>query len=559
MRSERRHTASEHPTFPPALGVVWSVMVVSMSTGCTGASRAPIDGGACQTPAGQLEDWQPTFDGGFQDDAGTANGAGDLPGERGPDDAVADGGASSRDGGAVPPPADGGSSNVAHGAAPVQKDVTGEALTFLYNQSQQAREEPDTLSVLVTAAPSSNGRFCETCHPADSGWQLTPAFAAFVFGGYNGVLPSNSSAPSNDQLDPLFRTVDGATAPTADVSTPEAREIAYRLLLGKALIRVGLPMPAGSEFAMTAVDDPYGHASAKELSLFRRPLPMMNLRFLTTVMWDGRFTRPCQPLLTDLIDQAYDAATTHAQAREQLSPHAAQMMVDRERIIYFAQSSDNAAGALDADGARGGPINLQREASYFGINAFPGPDPRGVPYSSNAFTIFDAWSTLSGSDPRTSARLAIARGQALFNNRAFTIADVRGFNDERGLASIVGTCTTCHNAPNVGNNSLGLLMDIGISDASRRSPDLPLYAFTNLATGQTMQVTDPGRGLVTGSWKDIGRFKVPTLRGLAFRAPYFHDGSSATLADAIDVHDARFAIGLTEDEKDDLTAFLSAL
>jgi cytochrome c peroxidase len=102
-------------------------------------------------------------------------------------------------------------------------------------------------------------------------------------------------------------------------------------------------------------------------------------------------------------------------------------------------------------------------------------------------------------------------------------------------------------------------MDIGISDASRRSPDLPLYTFTNLATGQIIQVTDPGRGLVTGSWKDIGRFKVPTLRGLAFRAPYFHDGSSATLAGAIGVHDARFAIGLTEDEKDDLTAFLSAL
>src|SRR3954468_3639105 len=150
MRSERRHTASElRRTGRP--WSLWSVMVVSMSIGCTGASSAPIDGEACQTPAGQLEDWQPTLDGGFQDDAGTANGVGDLPGERGPDDPIADGGASSRDGGAVPPPADGGSSNAAHGAAPVQKDVTGEALTFLYNQSQQAREEPDTLSVLVTA------------------------------------------------------------------------------------------------------------------------------------------------------------------------------------------------------------------------------------------------------------------------------------------------------------------------------------------------------------------------------------------------------------------------
>ena len=35
-------------------------------------------------------------------------------------------------------------------------------------------------------------------------------------------------------------------------------------------------------------DDPYGHASATQLSLFRRPLPTTNLRFLSTINWDGR-------------------------------------------------------------------------------------------------------------------------------------------------------------------------------------------------------------------------------------------------------------------------------
>src|SRR3989442_369561 len=74
----------------------------------------------------------------------------------------------------------------------------------------------------------------------------------------------------------------------ADVPTVEARRGAYGLLLRKGLIRVGLPVPAGAEFELVGVDDPYGYASAAELSLFRRPLPSTNLRFLTTIMWDGR-------------------------------------------------------------------------------------------------------------------------------------------------------------------------------------------------------------------------------------------------------------------------------
>ena len=53
--------------------------------------------------------------------------------------------------------------------------------------------------------------------------------------------------------------------------------------------------------------------------------------------------------------------------------------------------------------------------------------------------------------------------------------------------------------------------------------------------------------------------KVPILRGLAARAPYFHDGSAATLDDVVDFYDKRFAIKLTPTERADLVAFLSAL
>ena len=88
----------------------------------------------------------------------------------------------------------------------------------------------------------------------------------------------------------VFRPNDGSTSPQADLSTKEARARAFALLISKGLIRVGLPIPDGAEFELAAVDDPYGYASSKELSLFRRPLPAANLGFLSAVMWDGRET-----------------------------------------------------------------------------------------------------------------------------------------------------------------------------------------------------------------------------------------------------------------------------
>ena len=88
---------------------------------------------------------------------------------------------------------------------------------------------------------------------------------------------------------------------------------------------------------------------------------------------------------------------------------------------------------------------------------------------------------------------------------------------------------------------------------------MPLYTLRNFATGQTRKTTDPGRALITGKWNDIGKFKGPVLRGLAGRAPYFHNGLAKDLAAVVDFYDTRFSIGFTNQEKDDLIAFLEAL
>src|SRR6185437_1491871 len=153
------------------------------------------------------------------------------------------------------------------------------------------------------------------------------------------------------------------------------------------------------------------------------------------------------------------------------------------------------------------------------------------------------------------ARESIRHGEAIFNTRSFVISNVAGLPSQ----SLIGTCTVCHDSPNVGDHSVAAPLNIGIADASRRTPDLPLYSLYCAATRQTVETTDPGRALITGKCADIGKFKGPILRGLAARAPYFHNGMAATLKDVVDFYQDRFNLGLTDQEQHDLVNFLKSL
>ncbi len=159
-------------------------------------------------------------------------------------------------------------------------------------------------------------------------------------------------------------------------------------------------------------------------------------------------------------------------------------------------------------------------------------------------------------DEHTDARGAVARGEHLFNTLQIPIAGVAGLNDVLHVDTINGFCGTCHDSPNVGNHSILAPLNIGLTDASRRTPDLPLITIICNATGQ---VTDLGRATVTGNCADIGKFKGPILRGSAGRAPYFHNGSAATLMDAVDFYDTRFNLHVSAQDMADLVAFLKSL
>jgi cytochrome c peroxidase len=101
-------------------------------------------------------------------------------------------------------------------------------------------------------------------------------------------------------------------------------------------------------------------------------------------------------------------------------------------------------------------------------------------------------------------------------------------------------------------------LNIGVADPARATY-LPIYHLRNIATGESIETTDPGRAMITGKWNDIGKFKGPILRALAARPPYFHNGSADTLDAVVEFYETRFDIGLTAQEKANLVAFLRSL
>ena len=413
-----------------------------------------------------------------------------------------------------------------------------------------------------------NGRRCVTCHQPDENMGVSAAGVQARFRATRGT-------------DPIFRTNDGSNSPLADVSTHDARRAAYSMLLRKGVIRVGLSIPANAEFELVAVRDPYGYAghnaNNNELSLFRRPLPSTNLVFLSTVMWDGRETLQrgsAAAIHFDLADQANSATQGHAQAPRPIDQATREAIFDFETGLFTAQVFDSRAGKLDSGGAEGGPDSLSLQPFVFGGNDPLGCDvngancnPQNAVFNPVVFTEFDAWAGLSGTD-RNRARAAVARGQDLFNTLPIPIRNVGGINDDFKVPVVMGTCTTCHDTPHAGDHSVPAPLDIGTADPPLRNGlnafglavgDMPVYKLRNKTTHEIKIVTDPGRALITGLWKDVGRFKGPVLRGLAGRAPYFHNGSATSLADAVNFYDVRFDLNLTQRQKDDLVAFLRSL
>jgi cytochrome c peroxidase len=441
----------------------------------------------------------------------------------------------------------------------------------------------------------TNGRSCATCHVASQAMSISAAGIQQRFAETRG-------------RDPLFAPVDGANCPNARQDSAAD----HSLLLQHGLIRIFLKPPASTHFSISVVHDPYGCAITTDptdgqpiVSVYRRPLPTTNLGFLSTIMFDGRETK--QPLnarasfpanlAADLNQQAIDAIAIHAQGAQ--APSTAQLddIIGFELGLYSAQTYDNAADSLRADGAYGGPRYLATvlSAAYYpGMNDSLGADPAGVPFDPNAMQLYSAWAaagTGTDSEPlhseqvrRDEARRDIAAGETLFDSTPVHISNVRGLNDNPTLgnpSTLVGTCTTCHDTPNTGNHSFPLPLDIGTGHsvlpgaetdanvaaglAELSMPNLPVYRIEgcpdpfNATQPESFYTTDPGKALISGLCSDFNRGKGPILRGLAARAPYFHNGAAADLNELINFYNKRFQMNLTDQQKRQLVAFLNSL
>ena len=164
------------------------------------------------------------------------------------------------------------------------------------------------------------------------------------------------------------------------------------------------------------------------------------------------------------------------------------------------------------------------------------------------------------------------------DTRAISEAAKRGWALFRGKAR----CITCHEF----NGSNPFFTDykyhnIGVAMTNERFATLAREAQRLGEVGNlTKQAIDRlalaegsselGRFLVTGSLKDIGAFKTPPLRDITLTAPYMHNGSQKTLREVIEFYNKGGEpnpnldggiqpLGLTEQEIDDLVAFLQSL
>src|SRR5215467_11412728 len=309
----------------------------------------------------------------------------------------------------------------------------------------------------------TNGRTCFTCHQPQTGWTISASDAHHRFEDSGGS-------------DPLFRLFDGATCPTDDVSTIGAKRKAYKLLINKGLIRVGLSLPLAQnlQFEVVHVDDPYNCTANPSIgltsptsgivSIYRRPLPSTNLRFLTTIMWDGR-----EPTLEH---QANTATQIHAQTPKNLTPDQQAQMVIFENGIFTSQISDEEACDLDDCGATGGPFALARQFFKFfvGTNDPFGNNPTEAPFDPNVFTLYKPWLRRQVGSEETRQRGSVARGEKVFNRTRINITGVAGLNDELHRPTIPGFCGTCHDTPNVGNHSVKAPLNIGVADAGANTP-----------------------------------------------------------------------------------------
>lgn len=157
------------------------------------------------------------------------------------------------------------------------------------------------------------------------------------------------------------------------------------------------------------------------------------------------------------------------------------------------------------------------------------------------------------------------------DKNAMSAEAVRGYKLFTGKAN----CIACHNGPLASDQKFHSL---GLPDFPGFGTD-PMYQVTHRWEHYQKGVTeakyrdadrDYGLFYITRNPKDIGKFRTASLRELKYTAPYMHNGVFKTLDEVVEFYNKGGGegpnktpilkpLGLTEQEKKDLIAFLDAL
>lgn len=436
-----------------------------------------------------------------------------------------------------------------------------------------------------TPAKDGNGRACVTCHQPRDGMGLSLDTIQRLWKESNGKAP-------------LFDVWDGANCPDVEQGKPES----HSLLLERGLIRIARPWPprdfAGNpiepEFDIEVVQDPTGcnrspkyglNGENQQISVYRRPRPVANLRYLETPRVD-RNAKTMQPMDRDPVTRARSSMSMMADARvtslrmqneNALHEHMQSTigwtqeqldeLLEFQRKIHVAAAYSNGAGDLDEPG---GPKGLGINSIVTGTSHMSGTD-----LDTGTFFLMDQWRPGGEKAGKNAAqrefRASVVRGYDLFFLKPFYISETRGITDIRLGSPFKQTCGFCHNTQLTGHDNVPGWMDIGTQNFPEtmhadKSHVLPMFKVTCKASarphpylGRTIYTRDPGRALVSGKCADVGNVVMQQFRGIAARPPYYINGSAKTLRDMIDFYDRRYKIGYTEQEKTDLVNFFSVL
>jgi cytochrome c peroxidase len=442
--------------------------------------------------------------------------------------------------------------------------------------------------------PGSNGRSCATCHVPDDAFTLTPAHVARLL--------------TNSPNDPLFSAID-ADDPTAETLTFDH--------LKKGLVRIWLTLPDNVDLI-----DETGRVvtpADRKMFVWRGVPSIFNTATSAPFQLDGRV-----PMLEE---QAQAAITGHSEGGE-VSRSELERIAAFERSVF---SSDRAR--IVADELASG-VQFERVTDVENLLKLSAKEQRGREVyekvcaschgGANKATIIDreihdlAFPDLKAdgtvrfeipaTDPPTPVIVAQPQNEFLnvgsayetflgqldpdshvfTKDLSFPRYRYRFYTDDsrREIAADLPPISPPLDLDGGGAPDGGGDFDEDEPPATVGAPAVDVDGDGNPIVGPNFGLqlfsADPGRSMITGSPNDFEAFDVPTLRGIAKTAPYFHNNAADTLERVVEVYsdhllskfpsltlpgekepdqdgDAGAPEALTAEQKSDLVAFLKLL